>query len=155
MKTALRTVLGVVAGLALALVLVIAVELFSGVVHPTPEGFTGTMEEMCAHVARYPDWVLGVVVLAWSATTFSSTWVAARIGYRWAGIVVTLILTFGIVFNIAKLPYAMWFKVVMLSCFAVACFLGCGPECGRGRVRANRNRRSQAISRRWLETSGS
>ena len=105
-------------------VLVIAVELFSGVVHPFPEGSTGTMDEICEHVARYPHWVLGVVVVAYSATTFASTWVAARIGNRWAGIVVTLILTLGIVFNIAKLPYAMWFKVVMLSCFAVACYLG-------------------------------
>ncbi len=36
MKTALRTLLAVVAGLALAFVLVIAVELFSAVVHPVP-----------------------------------------------------------------------------------------------------------------------
>jgi hypothetical protein len=124
MKTALRTLLAVVAGVALALVLVIAVELFSAVVHPAPPGFTGTMDEMFEHVARYPHWVLGVVVLAWSATTFVSTWVAARIGNRLAAIAVILILTFAIVFNIAKLPYAMWFKVVMLSCFAVACYLG-------------------------------
>jgi hypothetical protein len=124
MKTALRTVLGVVAGIALALVLVVAVELFSAVVHPVPEGFTGTMDEMCQHVARYPHWVLGVVVVAWSAIAFVSTWVATRVGNRWAGLAVILILTLGIVFNISKLPYAMWFKVVMLICFAVACYLG-------------------------------
>ena len=62
MKTLLRAVLAVVAGMALALVLVIGVEMFSSVVHPVPEGFTGTMDEMCQHVARYPDWVLGVAV---------------------------------------------------------------------------------------------
>jgi hypothetical protein len=125
MKTAIRITLAVVAGMALALVLVIAVELFSGVVHPTPPGFTGTMDEMCEHVARYPHWVLGVVVPAWSAIAFVSTWVATRIGNRSAGIGVIVILTLGIVFNISKLPYAMWFKVVMLSCFPVACYLGC------------------------------
>jgi hypothetical protein len=125
MKTVLRTILGVVAGMVLAFVLVIAVEILSAVVHPVPPGFTGTMEEMCEHVARYPHWVLGVVVLAWSATTFVSTWVATRIGKRWAGIVVSLILTLAIVFNLTKLPYAIWFKVVMLSCFAAACYLGC------------------------------
>jgi hypothetical protein len=124
MKTALRTLLGCVAGLALAFALVVAVEHFSAVVHPVPEGFTGTMDEMCQHVARYPDWVLGVAVLAWSATTFVSTWVAARIGNRLAGIAVTVILTIAIVFNVSMLPYAMWFKVVMLSCFAAACYLG-------------------------------
>ena len=124
MRTALRTILAVVGGMALAFVLVIAVELFSAVVHPTPPGFTGTMDEMCQHVARYPHWVLAVVVPAWSAIAFVSTWVATRIGNRWAGIAVILILTFGIVFNVSKLPYAMWFKVVMLTCFPVACYLG-------------------------------
>jgi hypothetical protein len=124
MKTAPWTFLGVVAGMALAFVMVIAVELFGAVVHPVPPGFTGTMDEMCQHVARYPHWVLGVVVLAWSATAFVSTWVATRIGKRLAGIGVILILTLAVVFNISKLPYAMWFKVVMLICFPVACYLG-------------------------------
>jgi hypothetical protein len=124
MKTALRTLLAVLAGMALAFVLVIAVELFSAVVHPVPPGFTGTMDEMYQHVARYPHWILGIVVLAWSATTFASTWVATRIGNRLAGIAVILILTFAIVVNVSMLPYAMWFKVVTLSCFAVACYLG-------------------------------
>jgi hypothetical protein len=124
MKMALRTLLAVVAGIALAFALVIAVELFSAIVHPIPPGFAGTMDEMCQHVAQYPHWVLGVVVLAWSATTFVSTWVATRIGNRSAGIIVILILTFAIVFNVSMLPYAMWFKVVMLICFAVACYFG-------------------------------
>jgi hypothetical protein len=124
MKTVIRAVLGFLAGMGLAFALVIAVELFSTVVHPTPEGYTGSMDEMCQHVARYPDWVLGVVVLAWSAAAFASTWVAARIGSRWAGVAVILILTLGIVFNVTKLPYAMWFKIVMLSCFPVACYFG-------------------------------
>ena len=47
-----------------------------------------------------------------------------RIGNRLAGIAVILILTFAIVFNVSKLPYAMWFKVVMLGCFPAACYLG-------------------------------
>ncbi len=121
MKTALRTLLAVVTGMALAFVLVIIVELFSSVVHPLPPGFTDTMDEMCQHVARYPHWVLGVVVVAWSATAFVSTWVATRMGNRLAGIVVVLILTFAIVFNVTKLPYAMWPQVAMLRRFPVAC----------------------------------
>ena len=125
MKTVFRTILAVVAGMVLAFVLVIAVELLSAVVHPFPPEFTRAMDEMCQHVARYPDWVLGIVVLAWSATTFVSTWVATRLGDRLAGLAVALLLTWAIVFNISMLPYAMWFKVVMLTCFAVACYFGC------------------------------
>ena len=92
-------------------------------VHPVPAGFTGTMDEMCQHVARYPDRVLGVVVLAWSATTFVSTWIATRLGNRLAGIAVVLILSSAIVFNVSKLPYATWFKVVMLR-FRCRVFFG-------------------------------
>ena len=124
MITALRTLLGVVAGMALAFALLIATESFSAVVHPFPKEFTGTMDEMCQHVARYPHWFLGVAVVAWSATAFASTWVAARIGNRWAGIALILLLTFAIVFNLSMLPYAIWFKVVMLPCFALACYVG-------------------------------
>jgi hypothetical protein len=122
MKTAVRWALAVVAGLALAFVLVVAVELFSAVVYPVPPECT-TMEQMCEHIARYPDWILAVVVLAWSATTYASAWVAARVGNRWAGSAVALVLTLAIVSNLSMLPYAMWFKVVMLGCFAVACCL--------------------------------
>jgi hypothetical protein len=139
MKTGLRAVLAVVAGMTLALVLVIAVELLSAVVHPVPPGFTGTMDEMCEHVARYPHWVLGVVVLAWSGTAFASTWVATRIGNRWAGLVVLVILTIGIAFNLSKLPYAMWFKVVMLTSFNVACCLGVMSRVQKSSRAANSN----------------
>jgi hypothetical protein len=124
MKSVLRCILGVVAGLGLAFVLVVALELFSAVVHPVPADFTETMEEICEHVARYPDWVLGIAVIAWSATTFVSIWVARRIGYRTGGLLVALVLAVAIVFNITMLPYALWFKVVMLSCFAIAGYLG-------------------------------
>jgi len=124
MKTPLRTLLAVVAGLALALAFVVAVEAFSEMVYPTPPDFTGTMEEMCLHVSRYPDWVLGVVVLLWSATAFLSAWIATRIGNRPAGVVLSLVLAAAISSNIAMLPYTMWFKVVMLICFTIACYFG-------------------------------
>ena len=124
MKTILRTILAIIAGMALAFALVVAVEVFSSVVHPVPPEFTGTMDEMCQHVARYPNWVLGVAVIAWSATTFVSTWIATKIGRPVAGVVVSLLLLLAIAFNVSTLPYATWFKVVMLSCFPVACYLG-------------------------------
>ena len=64
MFTAFRAVCSILAGVALALVLVIAVELVSAVIHPVPPDFTGTMDEMCKHVERYPHWVLALVVVA-------------------------------------------------------------------------------------------
>ena len=124
MKALLRNVFSVVAGMVLAVVLAIVVELFSAVVHPVPSGFTGSMDEMCQHVARYPHWVLGVVVVAWSAIAFVSTWIASRIGNRTAGLVVALLLTLAVSCNVISLPYPIWFKIVMLACFPVGCYLG-------------------------------
>lgn len=124
MKSVLRAGLGVLLGMGLSFVLVIAVEAFSSVVHPIPADFQGTMDEMCQHVARYPHWVLGVVVVLWSAIAFGGVWTASRVGNLMAGLTVTLLLGVAIVFNVTQLPYPLWFKIVMLSCFPLGCFVG-------------------------------
>ena len=62
MKAVLLALAGVIAGLLVASVLVFAVEIFSGLVHPPPEDFGGTHEEICRLVEQYPPWVLAVLV---------------------------------------------------------------------------------------------
>jgi len=121
MTSAGRTLLGVVAGMALAFALVVAVELFSSVVYPIPADFDGNMGE---HVRRYPQWILGVVVLAWGATATAATWVASRLGGRLAGIVVAVLLAWALIFNLTMLPYTTWFKTAMCCAFPIACVLG-------------------------------
>jgi hypothetical protein len=117
----MRTLLAVLLGMALALVLVIAVEMFGAVVHPFPADFNGNIPD---HVRRYPHWILAVVVLLWGATAAAATWVASRVGNRLAGTVVALLLAWALIFNLAMLPYTLWFKVVMFSVFPIACLLG-------------------------------
>ncbi len=134
MKSFLRALVAVIAGMALAFVLVVAVELFSAVVRPIPPELNGNIPE---HVRRYPDWILGVVVLAWSATITAATWAASRIGNRLAGAVVAVLLAWGLIFNLTMLPYAMWFRVVMLGMCPVACLIG---------IKYGRQRRSPAGS---------
>jgi hypothetical protein len=121
MKFAGRILLGIVAGMGIALALVVAVEWLSSIVHPFPADFNG---DIPAHVRRYPDWVLAAVVLLWGATAAAATWVASRIGGRAAGVVVSLLLAWALAFNLGMLPYAMWFKVAMCCAFPVACLLG-------------------------------
>ncbi len=125
MKNVLRIVLAVVAGMALAFVLVVAVELFSAVVHPFPPGLDpnapGSIPE---HVRRYPGWVLAVCGLMWGATAAAATWVASRIGGRLAGALVTLLLAAALAFNLSMLPYVTWFKIAMPATFFVACLIG-------------------------------
>ena len=121
MKVVLRTLFAVVAGMAVALALVVAVEGFSAIVYPIPADLTDDIPE---HVRRYPDWILAVVVPAWGATATAATWAASRLGGQVAGGIVALLLAWALVFNLTQLPYTMWFKVVMFVAFPVACLLG-------------------------------
>jgi hypothetical protein len=107
--------------MALAIVLVIAVEIFSEAVYPLPAELKENIPE---HVRRYPHWILGVAALLWAATIAAATWVATRVGNRIAGGIVALLLAWALTFNLTKLPYTMWFKVVMFSAFPIACLLG-------------------------------
>jgi hypothetical protein len=124
MATVLRAAGAIVAGILVAFVLVVAVELFSAVVHPLPPEFAGTMEEMCQHVERYPHWVLAVVVLAWAGAAMASTWIAGRLGNRGCALFIGLLLLTGLVFNISMLPYPVWFKVANLLVIPCAVLAG-------------------------------
>ena len=124
MYAALRTLAAIFAGMFVAFLLVVAVEYFSSMVHPVPEGFAGTMEEMCQHVERYPNWVLAVCVPAWGVAAFAGTWIARRIGNLWSFAIVGALLLAALVFNISKLPYPMWFKIANLLVIPGAIILG-------------------------------
>lgn len=133
MKTALRALAGVLAGLVVTAILLVAVELFSAVVHPFPEDFDGTTEEMCRHVERYPPWVLAVAVPAWAAAAFAGTWTAKKIGNLIPFAIVSVLVLAAVVFNISVLPYPMWFKVASLLAIPVAIVVG-GRLATRGKT---------------------
>lgn len=125
MMNALRIFAAVLVGLFVALLLVIAVELFSAVVHPLPADFGGTREEMCRHVERYPPWVLAIVVPAWALTALAGVWTAQRIENFYSAGIVGLLLLAALVLNIAMLPYPIWFKITNLLVIPAAMVAGC------------------------------
>lgn len=124
MATLFRAAGAIVAGMLMAFILVIAVELFGAIVHPVPPDFGGTREEMCAHVERYPHWVLAVVVAAWAGTALASTWLAGRLGNRGCALFVGLLLVAALVLNISMLPYPLWFKIANLMAIPSASVAG-------------------------------
>ena len=127
MSRILFYVVGVFVGMIVAIALMIGVELFSSVVHPVPTDFGGTMAAMCEHVAQYPQWVLAVVTSVWPMAAFASTWTANRIGGRAAGLSIGLMLTVGLLFNITKLPYVVWFKIAIVTSVVAAISLALRP----------------------------
>jgi hypothetical protein len=124
MAAALRGMAAIIAGMIVAFSFVVAVELFSAVVHPVPPNFWGTMEEMCLHVARYPRWVLALVVPAWAGTAFASSWISGRMGNRLCGLFIGLLLLSALILNFSMLPYPIWFKTLNLLAIPAAILLG-------------------------------
>jgi len=119
----LRPLAAIVAAIVTALVLLIAVEFFSSVVHPFPPDFDHTPEAMRAHVARYPAWVLAAVVPMWAAIAFLSTWLAGRLGNRGSAVFIAALLMAAVMCNLSMLPYPLWFKVVQPVAIVIALVL--------------------------------
>ena len=120
MMAVFRVIGALAAAMLVALFLVVAVEAFSAVVHPLPQDFGDTMEEMCAHVERYPAWVLAVIVALWAGIALASTWIAGRMGNLICALIIGLFLLSMLVLNISMLPYPVWFKIGNLVCVPAA-----------------------------------
>jgi hypothetical protein len=123
-----RSVGAVLVGLVAAMFFIVGVEGVSSIFHPFPPGVDPTDYEVCkAHVARYPAWILLLVVLAWGLTTFLSAWLATRLGsgrHRAHGIVVGTILLTLVVINMSMLPYPIWFWASNLVVFPLGFYWG-------------------------------
>lgn len=111
MRFLLKTVLSLAVGLFTAFLLVIAVEAFSAVVHPFPEGFDHTPEEICRHVANYPPWVLAAVIPLWGGTAWLSAWLTGKLGNLGSVAILSTLLLAAVITNIAMLPYPIWFSL--------------------------------------------
>lgn len=115
-----KFLLAILAAMVTSFLGLIAVEVMSAFAHPFPEGFSGTKEEMCEHVANYPHWFLAVVVILWSGVSALATWVAKRMGGKHAAMVMALLLGLGVVTNILQLPYPLWFEWVIVPSVVAA-----------------------------------
>lgn len=125
-------------GLLTAFGLVVAVEWYGARVHPFPAGADPTDMAACiAHVASYPEWVLGVVVPMWGATSFAGAWVATRVGtarHPGHGFFVGLLLFAAAGFNMWMLPYPRWFEVANIVVLPTAAWAGSVLAAGWARV---------------------
>ncbi len=136
MKSILRSTAAVILSLVVALALVVAIEVISAVMHPFPEDFGGTREEVAAHVANYPAGVLALLGGAGYALTMGvSVWLATRLGssrHPAHGYGVGALLLAALIFNMSMLPYPLWFVVLDLILLPACIYLG--VKLGRGEV---------------------
>ncbi len=127
-KSILRSIGAVVLSLVVAFVLLIAVELLSSILHPWPENFSGTREEVERQVATYPSWILAFLGGAgWGGIMFLITWLATRLGagrHRGHGLCIGAVFLGLVIMNMSMLPYPFWFWIFMLIVQPTAAYLG-------------------------------
>ena len=114
--------------LILAFGLIVGVEGLSSILHPWPEDFSGTPEEIILQVQNYPTWVLAFLGgIGWGTTMLFSTFIATRFGHNrnpLHGYSVGLLLVSMAVFNMILLPYPVWFWILSLMVLPAAAFFG-------------------------------
>lgn len=114
-RSLMRSAGAIVVSLAVAMALIIAVEVVTGFFHPFPPGVdTSDHEVIKAHVAEFPHWVLAIGAVGWGGTTFVSAWIATRMGagrHPAHGIAIGSLLFLTAALNMFMLPYPVWFEL--------------------------------------------
>lgn len=113
----LRTLSGLAAGLAVAMVTVIIVETIGHQLFPPPRGYDMTQ----ASAAALPVSTLVWPVIAWFLGSLAGSALAVHLSRRgWTGWAVAALVLAGTIFNFAMIAHPMW---VMIA-GAIAPFLG-------------------------------
>lgn len=115
----LRTILGVLAGLATMFLAIMGIEFLGHLLYPPPPGLDPMVPEQLQRLlAAQPPAALALVVLAWVAGAFLGGWVAARIAPahpRLAAGLVALVVMAGVVGMIVQMPqHPRWMGVLGL-----------------------------------------
>ena len=128
----LKSVLVVILSIAAAILLFIVIEGVSSILHPWPEDFAGTFEEISHQVETYPTWVLALLGgVGYGLTILICSFIATRVGHNrnpWHGYGVSAVLFSMVLLNLTQLPYPIWYWVLMFTVLPLAAY--CGTRCG-------------------------
>jgi hypothetical protein len=126
-------VFAVVAGLAVAALMVGIVEGISSMVHPLPAGIDySDRAAMSAAIASLPATAFVLVLAAWGLGALAGAYVATRIGRHPAlGYLIGVLLAAGAVANLLAIPHPVWMwagaAVVIPLTTLAGVRIGCAP----------------------------
>lgn len=114
----LRSILAIVAAIAVAFFFVACVEVVCGLYWPFPKDVNHNDIQACrTHVASLPQVAFVIQSVGWGLASFCSSYVATRLGtgrHPAYGIVVGTVFLAMAVFNMLMLPYPLWHWVANL-----------------------------------------
>lgn len=112
----LRTVLGVLAGLVVAMLLIFGLEFIGMAMFPPPPGMVLQNEtDLARLVAESSTGKKAWVVFGWAFASFAGGWLAAWIGHhhrRIAALAVAVFIVAGTLMNAMVIPHPVWMNVL-------------------------------------------
>lgn len=111
----LRTILGVIAGLLAAMLLMFGVEALATALFPPPPGFDLRNEaDLAKLVAIAPFGMKALVVFGWALASLAGGWIAAKIARhpRVAALLIGLLIIAGCLMNAAMIPHPLWMNAL-------------------------------------------
>ena len=128
MTPTVRRILAVIAGLAVAFLVIIVIEMINHAIYPLPEDVNPLdAQSLKSAMAGMPAGALAGVVLAWILGALAGSFTAAKIagsGGLLPGLVVGIFLLLGSVLNMAVLPHPVWVWAAALILIPTASVLG-------------------------------
>jgi len=104
---------GSVAGVALAMLILLAVERLDSALYPLSAGLDARDPGDVAQLIMSMPFVAKlIVVFGWLAGSFAGAWIALRItDWRWSAWVVAAVILTGGIANIVQIPHPLWMQI--------------------------------------------
>lgn len=113
----LRTILGIVVGIAVAMGCIFVVEWLGHQLYPPPAGAAmNTPEAVADYIATAPTMALAFPPLGWFAGAAIGGWAARSITRRhWAGWVIAALVLAGGIINLFLIPAPLWMQIAAVA----------------------------------------
>jgi pimeloyl-ACP methyl ester carboxylesterase len=119
MHPVVRSILGIIVGVALAMFLIVGIEYLAHVLFPPPAGLDpNNADDLAQILAQMPAPGFLVIGIAWGLGAFVGGWGAARVARRapetHIAIIAAVVLV-GAIWNMLRIPHPVWFWVVAIA----------------------------------------
>ena len=111
-----RTLLGILAGMVTAWLLIMAGQFASGMLYPPPPGLNLRQpEQLAAFIAQAPPAAMALVVLSWVLGALGGGWVAEKVARshpQFAALMIGVLVLAGVVAHNTLIPHPGWMTVL-------------------------------------------